>query len=58
MNAQMFLCVTASSWQKDLLLEMWCFAVWVQREDQEHREKARCFQRAAANRGQNKKAGL
>lgn len=46
-NAQMFLCVTASSWQKDLQLEtcwfffvvlVWFFAVWVQTEDQEHRE--------------------
>lgn len=39
MNAQMFLCVTASSWQKDLLLHMWCFSVWVQTEDQVHEEK-------------------
>lgn len=39
MNAQMFLCVTASSWQKDLLLHMWCFSVWVQTEHQVHEEK-------------------
>lgn len=43
MNAQMFLCVTASSWQKDLLLEMCCFSVWVQTGDQAHREEPAVF---------------
>lgn len=56
MNAQMFLCVTASSWQKDLLLEMWCFSVWVQTGDQAHREKPAVF--SVAKRAQNKEAGL
>lgn len=43
MNAQMFLCAAASSWQRDLLLEMCWFSVWVQTEFQEHQEKAAVF---------------